>query len=105
MEFAMLSQQFYTHTVHRKPSGESDSNVAYCQYTKNGSDTCNLEENCIHFTGSEIKFKIDSELFFDTSFALFPSYPQLYGLELTIVNTKFRPYIRNIMLFNDSLKI
>jgi hypothetical protein len=29
MEFAMLSQQFYTHTVHRKPSGESDSNVAY----------------------------------------------------------------------------
>ena len=29
MEFAMLSQLFYTSTVHRKPSGESKSNVAY----------------------------------------------------------------------------
>jgi len=29
MKFAMLSQQFYTHTVQRKPSGESDSNLAY----------------------------------------------------------------------------
>ncbi len=30
MEFAMLSQLFYTRTVHSKPSGELKSNVAYC---------------------------------------------------------------------------
>jgi len=29
MEFAVLSQLFYTRTVHSKPSGELKSNVAY----------------------------------------------------------------------------
>ena len=30
MEFVMLSQLFYTSTVHSKPSGESKSDVTYC---------------------------------------------------------------------------
>jgi len=29
VEFALLLQLFYAHTVHRKPSGEYNSNVTY----------------------------------------------------------------------------
>jgi len=35
MEFAMLSQLFYTASVHSKPSGESKSNVTYSQLLTN----------------------------------------------------------------------
>lgn len=35
MEFATLYQQFYTQTVHKKPSGASISNDAYCLHCLN----------------------------------------------------------------------